>query len=139
MKKIILITTEKALEIFSAFLEENFIASYNASNSAEAYYKNFINYPDLITEIQEDVVLFIANDIDNISEQMWFDTIQDMKNKNATFNTIIMDTKVGEIREYKNKSGNINIPIIDMETFEKLKTIDDIVERELSISDEFER
>ena len=53
--------------------------------------------------------------------------MKDMKRKNATYYSVIIDTDTKAIKEFCNESGKINLPFSNLDTFEKLKGIEEMV------------
>ena len=127
MKKARLLITEKGLEVLKAFAEENYLGNYIANNDNEAYYKNILNFPDVLVELKDDIVLFAKEDISSDDEFVWIETMADMKKKNATYYSVIFDTDTREIKEFSNESGKIKLPFSNLDTFEKLKGIEEMV------------
>ena len=127
MKKARLLITEKGLEVLKAFAEENYLGNYIANNDNEAYYKNILNFPDVLVELKDDIVLFAKEDISNDDEFVWIETMADMKKKNATYYSVIFDTDTREIKEFSNESGKVKLPFSNLDTFEKLKGIEEMV------------
>ena len=127
MKKARLLITEKGLEVLKAFAEENYLGNYIANNDNEAYYKNILNFPDVLVELKDDIVLFAKEDISSDDEFVWVETMADMKKKNATYYSVIFDTDTREIKEFSNESGKVKIPFSNLDTIEKLKCIEEMV------------
>ena len=127
MKKARLLITEKGLEVLKAFAEENYLGNYIANNDNEAYYKNILNFPDVLVELKDDIVLFAKEDISSDDEFVWVETMADMKRKNATYYSVIFDTDTREIKEFSNESGKVKLPFSNLDTFEKLKGIEEMV------------
>lgn len=127
MKKARLLITEKGLEVLKAFAEENYLGNYIANNDNEAYYKNILNFPDVLVELKDDIVLFAKEDISSDDEFVWVETMADMKKKNATYYSVIFDTDTREIKEFSNESGKVKLPFSNLDTFEKLKGIEEMV------------
>lgn len=127
MKKARLLITEKGLEVLKAFAEENYLGNYIANNDNEAYYKNILNFPDVLVELKDDIVLFAKEDISSDDEFVWVETMADMKKKNATYYSVIFDTDTKEIKEFSNESGKVKLPFSNLDTFEKLKGIEEMV------------
>ena len=127
MKKARLLITEKGLEVLKAFAEENYLGNYIANNDNEAYYKNILNFPDVLVELKDDIVLFAKEDISSDDEFVWIETMADMKKKNATYYSVIFDTDTREIKEFSNESGKVKLPFSNLDTFEKLKSIEEMV------------
>ena len=84
MRKIRLLITEKGLEVLRAFAEENYLGNYIANNENDAYYKNILNFPDVLEKIKDDIVLYAKDDISSDDEFVWVESMADMKRKNAT-------------------------------------------------------
>lgn len=127
MKKARLLITEKGLEVLKAFAEENYLGNYIANNDNEAYYKNILNFPDVLVELKDDIVLFAKEDISSDDEFVWVETMADMKKKDATYYSVIYDTDTKEIKEFSNESGKVKLPFSNLDTFEKLKGIEEMV------------
>ena len=127
MKKARLLITEKGLEVLKAFAEENYLGNYIANNDNEAYYKNILNFPDVLVELKDDIVLFAKEDISSDDEFVWVETMADMKKKNATYYSVILDTDTREIKEFSNESGKVKLPFSNLDTIEKLKGIEEMV------------
>ena len=127
MKKARLLITEKGLEVLKAFAEENYLGNYIANNDNEAYYKNILNFPDVLVELKDDIVLFAKEDVSSDDEFVWIETMADMKKKNATYYSVILDTDTREIKEFSNESGKVKLPFSNLDTFEKLKGIEEMV------------
>ena len=127
MKKARLLITEKGLEVLKAFAEENYLGNYIANNDNDAYYKNILNFPDVLVELKDDIVLFAKEDISSDDEFVWVETMDDMKKKNATYYSVIFDTNTKEIKEFSNESGKVKLPFSNLGTFEKLKGIEEMV------------
>ena len=51
----------------------------------------------------------------------------DMKKKNATYYSVILDTDTREIKEFSNESGKVKLPFSNLDTIEKLKGIEEMV------------
>ena len=99
MRKVRLLITEKGLEVLKAFAEENYLGNYLADNENDAYYKNILNFPDVLEKIKDDIVLYAKDDISSDDEFVWLETMSDMKRKNATYYSIIFDTETKEIKD----------------------------------------
>lgn len=138
MKKVRLLITEKGLEVLKAFAEENYLGNYIASNENDAYYKNILNFPDVLEKIKDDIVLFAKDNISTDDEFIWLESMSDMKRKNATYYSIIFDTETKEIKELSNNSGKVELPFANLDTFEKLKNIENIVYEKV-MEDDMER
>ena len=135
MKKVRIVISEKGLKVLEAFLEDNYLNSYIASNENELYYKNIMNSPDLIGDLKNGIVLFAKDNISSDDEYVLIDTMSDMKKKNATYYCIIYDTKTLEIKEFSNDSGKIILPFSNLDTFEKLRNIENYVYEQFLIEE----
>lgn len=138
MKKARLLITEKGLEVLKAFAEENYLGNYIANDDNDAYYKNILNFPDVLVELKDDIVLFAKEDISSDDEFVWIETMADMKKKNATYYSVIFDTDTREIKEFSNESGKVKLPFSNLDTFEKIKSIEEIVNEKV-IEEDMER
>lgn len=127
MKKIRLLISEKGLEVLKAFAQENYLGNYIASNENDLYYKDILNFPDVLTSIKEGIVLYAKDNITDDDEYVWIETMSDMKRKNATYYSLILDTKTNSIQEYSNESGKMKLPFANLDTFEKIRNIENIV------------
>lgn len=127
MKKVRLIITEKGLDTLKAFAEENYLGNYIASNENDLYYKNILNFPDVLETLKNDIVLFAKDNISEDDELVWVQTMSDMKNKNATYYSFMYDPKTKVIQEFSNESGKIKLPFFDLDSFEKINKIESIV------------
>lgn len=135
MKNVRLLITEKGLEVLKAFAEENYLGNYIANNENEAYYKNILNYPDILLQVKDDIVLFSRDDISEDDEFIWTESMSDMKKKNATYYSFVLDTKTGEIKEFSNESGKIKLPFANLDTFDKINKIEDLVSEKIEEQD----
>lgn len=131
MKNIRLIITEKGLETLKAFAEENYLGNYIASDENDLYYKNILNFPDVLEMIKNDIVLFAKNDISEDDELVWVETMSDMKRKNATYYSFIFDTNTKVIKEFSNESGKIKLPFFDLDSFEKINKIENMLNEKI--------
>lgn len=127
MRNVRLLITEKGLEVLKAFMEENYLGNYMADNEADLYYKNILNFPNVLLNIRDDIVLFAKDNITEDDELVWLQSLVDMKKKNATYYSIIFDSQTKEIKEIKNESGKILLPFNELNTFEKLNKIESMV------------
>lgn len=127
MKKVRIIISEKGLDVLKAFLEDNYLNSYIANNENDLYYKSIMSFPDLIGDLKNGIVLFAKDNISSDDEYVLVDTMSDMKKKNATYYCIIFDTNTREIKEFSNDSGKIKLPFSKLDTFEKLRNIENLV------------
>ena len=127
MKNVRLIITEKGFETLKAFAEEKYLGNYIASNENDLYYKSILNFPDILETIENDIVLFSKDDISEDDELVWIETMSDMKRKNATYYSFIFDTNTRVIKEYSNESGKVILPFFDLDSFEKINTIEDML------------
>ena len=127
MKNVRLIITEKGFETLKAFAEENYLGNYIASNENDLYYKSILNFPDVFETIKNDIVLFSKDDISEDDELVWIETMSDMKKKNATYYSFIFDTNIRVIKEFSNESGKIKLPFFDLDSFEKINKIENML------------
>lgn len=127
MKKIRLLISEKGLEVLKAFAQENYLGNYIASNENDLYYKDILNFPDVLTSMKDGIVLYAKDNITDDDEYVWIETMSDMKRKNATYYSLILDTKTNSIQEYSNESGKMKLPFANLDTFEKIRNIENIV------------
>lgn len=127
MKNVRLIITEKGFETIKAFAEENYLGNYIASNENDLYYKSILNFPDVFESIKNDIVLFSKDDISEDDELVWIETMSDMKKKNATYYSFIFDTNTRVIKEFFNESGKIKLPFFDLDSFEKINKIENML------------
>ena len=127
MKNVRLIITEKGFETLKAFAEENYLGNYIASNENDLYYKSILNFPDVFETIKNDIVLFSKDDISEDDELVWIETISDMKRKNATYYSFIFDTNTRVIKEFSNESGKIKLSFFDLDSFEKINKIENML------------
>lgn len=107
MKNVRLITTKKGFEVLKAFLEENYLGNYIANNENDLFYIDITNSPDVMENLENDTILFSKNDITQDDEFVWIETMQDMKRKNATYYSIIVNTEDKSIEEFMNESGKL--------------------------------
>jgi uncharacterized protein YrzB (UPF0473 family) len=131
MKNVRLIITEKGLETLKAFAEENYLGNYIASDENDLYYKNILNFPDVLEMIKNDIVLFAKNDISEDDELVWVETMSDMKRKNATYYSFIFDTNTKVIKEFSNESGKIKLPFFDLDSFDKINKIENMLNEKI--------
>lgn len=127
MKKLRLIITEQGLETLKAFAEENYLGNYIANNDNDLYYKNILNFPDVLEIIKNDIILFAKDNISEDDELIWVQTMSDMKNKSATYYSFVFDTSTSAIQEFSNESGKIKLPFFDLDSFERINKIESIV------------
>lgn len=127
MKNVRVIITEKGFETLKAFAEENYLGNYIASNENDLYYKSILNFPDVFETIKNDIVLFSKDDISEDDELVWIETMSDMKKKNATYYSFIFDTNARVIKEFSNESGKIKLPFFDLDSFEKINKIENML------------
>lgn len=127
MKNVRLIITEKGFETLKAFAEENYLGNYIASNENDLYYKSILNFPDVFETIKNDIVLFSKDDISEDDELVWIETMSDMKKKNATYYSFIFDTNTRVIKEFSNESGKIKLSFFDLDSFEKINKIENML------------
>jgi len=127
MKKLRIIITEKGLETLNAFLEENYLNNYIAINEGDLYYKNILDYADMRMYLKDDVLLLTKEDISEDDEFVWIETMADMKRKNATYYSIILDTKTKTIKEFSNESGEVKLINSNLDSFEKIQYIEDLI------------
>lgn len=131
MKNVRLIITEKGFETLKAFAEENYLGNYIASNENDLYYKSILNFPDVFEIIKNDIVLFSKDDISEDDELVWIETISDMKRKNATYYSFIFDTNTRVIKEFSNESGKVKLPFFDLDSFEKINKIENMLNEKI--------
>lgn len=127
MKNIRLITTKNGFEVLKAFLEENYLGNYIANNENDLFYIDITNSPDVMENLENDTILFSKNDITQDDEFVWIETMQDMKRKNATYYSIIINTEDKSIEEFMNESGKIVLPILKLESSERIENIENLV------------
>lgn len=127
MKNVRLITTKDGFEVLKAFLEENYLGNYIASNENELFYIDITNFPDVLENLENDTILFSKNDITQDDEFVWLETMQDMQRKNATYYSIIINTEDKSIEEFMNESGKIVIPILKLDSSERIENIENLV------------
>lgn len=131
MKNVRIIITEKGLEVLKAFADESYLGNYIAVNENDLYYKNIFNFPDVITTLKEDIVLFAKDNISEEDEYVLVESISDMKRKNATYYSVILDLNHHTIKEFSNESGKLKLPFAELDTFEKLDKIQEIVDENI--------
>lgn len=127
MKNVRLITTKNGFEVLKAFLEENYLGNYIANNENDLFYIDITNSPDVMENLENDTILFSKNDITQDDEFVWIETMQDMKRKNATYYSIIINTEDKSIEEFMNESGKIVLPILKLESSERIENIENLV------------
>ena len=127
MKNVRLITTKGGFEVLKAFLEENYLGNYIANNENELFYIDITNFPDVLENLENDTILFSKNDITQDDEFVWLETMQDMQRKNATYYSIIINTEDKSIEEFMNESGKIVIPILKLDSSERIENIENLV------------
>lgn len=127
MKNVRLITTKDGFEVLKAFLEENYLGNYIANNESDLFYVDITNFPDVLENLENDTILFSKNDITKDDEFVWLETMQDMQRKNATYYSIIINTEDKSIEEFMNESGKIVIPILKLESSERIDKIENLV------------
>ena len=127
MKNVRIIITEKGLEVLKAFADESYLGNYIAVNENDLYYKNIFNFPDVIATLKEDIVLFAKDNISEEDEYVLVESISDMKRKNATYYSFIFDTNTRVIKEFSNESGKIKLPFFDLDSFEKINKIENML------------
>lgn len=127
MKNVRLIITEKGFETLKAFAEENYLGNYIANNDNDLYYKNVLNFPNVLETLKNDILIFAKDNISEDDELVWIQTMSDMNKKNATYYSFIIDTDTRVIKEFFNESGKIKLPFSSLDSFEKIKKIESIV------------
>lgn len=127
MKNVRLITTKDGFEVLKAFLEENYLGNYIANNENELFYIDITNFPDVFENFENDTILFSKNDITQDDEFVWLETMKDMQRKNATYYSIIINTEDKSIEEFMNESGKIVIPILKLDSSERIENIENLV------------
>ena len=127
MRNVRLLITEKGLEVLNAFMEENYLGNYIAENESDLYYKNILNFPNILLKIKDDIVLVAKDNITQYDEYVWLQSLSDMKRKNATYYSLIFDTETREIKELKNESGKVILPFNELDAFDKLNKIESII------------
>lgn len=127
MKNVRLITTKNGFEVLKAFLEENYLGNYIANNENDLFYIDITNSPDVLENLENDTILFSKNDITQDDEFVWVETMQDLKRKNATYYSIIINTEDKSIEEFMNESGKIVIPILKLDSSERIENIENLV------------
>ena len=131
MKNVRIIITEKGLEVLKAFADESYLGNYIAVNENDLYYKNIFNFPDLITTLKEDIVLFAKDNISEDDEYVLIESISDMKRKNATYYSFIFDTNTRVIKEFSNESGKVKLPFFNLDSFEKINKIENMLNEKI--------
>ena len=131
MKNVRLIITQKGLETLKAFAEENYLGNYIASNENDLYYKSILNFPDVFETIKNDIVIFAKDNISEDDELVWIETMSDMKRKNATYYSFILDTNTRVIKEFSNESGKVKLPFFDLDSFEKINKIENMLNEKI--------
>jgi len=131
MKNVRLIITQKGLETLKAFAEENYLGNYIASNENDLYYKSILNFPDVFETIKNDIVIFAKDNISEDDELVWIETMSDMKRKNATYYSFIFDTNTRVIKEFSNESGKVKLPFFDLDSFEKINKIENMLNEKI--------
>ena len=131
MKNVRLIITQKGLETLKAFAEENYLGNYIASNENDLYYKSILNFPDVFETIKNDIVIFAKDNISEDDELVWIETMSDMKRKNATYYSFILDTNTRVIKEFSNESGKVKLPFFDLDSFEKINKIENVLNEKI--------
>ena len=127
MKNVRLLITEKGLEVLNAFMEENYLGNYIVENESDLYYKNILNFPNILLKIKDDIVLVAKDNITQDDEYVWLQSLSDMKRKNATYYSLIFDTETREIKELKNESDKVILPFNELDAFDKLNKIESII------------
>ena len=131
MKNVRLIITQKGLETLKAFAEENYLGNYIASNENDLYYKSILNFPDVFETIKNDIVIFAKDNISEDDELVWIETMSDMKRKNAIYYSFIFDTNTRVIKEFSNESGKVKLPFFDLDSFEKINKIENMLNEKI--------
>lgn len=131
MKNVRLIITQKGLETLKAFAEENYLGNYIASNENDLYYKSILNFPDVFETIKNDIVIFAKDNISEDDELVWIETMSDMKRKNATYYSFIFDTNTRVIKEFSNESGKVKLQFFDLDSFEKINKIENMLNEKI--------
>ena len=135
MKCVRLIISKDGYEALKAFADDNYLYENIANNSAELYEINILNNPTLKQQIG-DYIYFTKDNINLEDELIWVQSINDIKRKNASYYAIILDTETFEVKIFKNLSGKINLPIVNMpvkfDDFEIIKRIEEYNSNELS-------
>lgn len=131
MKNVRLIITQKGLETLKAFAEENYLGNYIATNENDLYYKSILNFPDVFETIKNDIVIFAKDNISEDDELVWIETMSDMKRKNATYYSFIFDTNTRVIKEFSNESGKVKLPFFDLDSFEKINKIENMLNEKI--------
>ena len=131
MKNVRLIIKQKGLETLKAFAEENYLGNYIASNENDLFYKSILNFPDVFETIKNDIVIFAKDNISEDDELVWIETMSDMKRKNATYYSFIFDTNTRVIKEFSNESGKVKLPFFDLDSFEKINKIENMLKEKI--------
>ena len=131
MKNVRLITTKDGFDVLKAFLEDNYLGNYIANNESDLYFVDITNFPDVLENLENDTILFSKDDITQDDEFVWLETMQDMKRKNATYYSIIINTEDKSIEEFMNESGKIVIPILKLESSERIENIENLVNEKI--------
>ena len=113
MKNIRLIISKKGFELLKAYSDENYLYNYIVANENELYEKSIIYNPTILKQI-EDYIFFARDRINEDDEAVLDMSIKELKHKDASYYMVILNTETGEISIYKNLSGKINLPIINM-------------------------
>lgn len=135
MKCIRLIISQEGFKSLKAFADDNYIYNYIANNSSELFEINILNNPTLKQQIG-DYIFFSKDNINKDDELVIIQSIEDIKRKNASYYAVILDTETLGIKIFKNVSGKINLPIINMpvkfDDFEIIKRIEEYNSNELN-------
>ena len=86
-----------------------------------------MNFPDVLETLKNDILLFAKDNISEDDELVWVQTMSDMKRKNATYYSFIFDNNTKAIQEFSNESGKVKLPFFDLDSFEKINRIENIV------------
>ena len=134
MKCIRLIISQEGFKSLKAFADDNYIYNYIANNSFELFEINILN-PTLKQQIG-DYIFFSKDNINKDDELVIIQSIEDIKKKDASYYAVILDTETLGIKIFKNVSGKINLPIINMpvkfDDFEIIKRIEEYNSNELN-------
>ena len=135
MKCIRLIISQEGFKSLKAFADDNYIYNYIANNSFELFEINILNNPTLKQQIG-DYIFFSKDNINKDDELVIIQSIEDIKKKDASYYAVILDTETLGIKIFKNVSGKINLPIINMpvkfDDFEIIKRIEEYNSNELN-------
>lgn len=125
MKNVRLIISKKGFDVLKSFSDDNYLYSYIVANENQLYDKSMIHNPTILKQI-EDYIFFAKDKITEDDELVWELSIQDLKRKDATYYAVLLDPETMEIRVYKNLSGKINLPVVDLsvDDFENIKKIE---------------